>query len=335
MNIVQRLDEHRWREFVDHHPQSQIFHAPEMYQVFARTRKHRPALWAAVDDAGRVLALLLPVEVTLLNGLARSFTTRAIVYGSVLCAPQAEGESALATLLRAYTQAAGRGALFTELRNYADTGGIQPVLQAHGFRYEDHLNYLVDLGLPVETVWNNIHRSARKKIRQALGRSRLVIEEVRDRAQVALGYEILHKTYAAAHVPLADRSLFEAAFDVLQAKGMVKFLLGRVGETYVAASVSLLYRDVIYGWYRGFDRSCAALLPNDVMVWHLLKWGAENGYRTFDFGGAGKPNEAYGPRSFKAKFGGRLVNYGRNTCVHAARRLAISEKAYQLARRFM
>jgi lipid II:glycine glycyltransferase (peptidoglycan interpeptide bridge formation enzyme) len=163
----------------------------------------------------------------------------------------------------------------------------------------------------------------------------LDIEEADDRSQVATCYNILQKTYATAHVPLADRSLFEAAFDVLHAKGMVKFLLGRVRDTYVAASVALLYKDVIYGWYRGFDRSWAEYLPNDVMVWHILKWGAENGYRTFDFGGAGRPDEKYGPRSFKAKFGGRLVNYGRNLCVHAPFRLRMSETAYHIARRFL
>lgn len=71
------------------------------------------------------------------------------------------------------------------------------------------------------------------------------------------------------------------------------------------------------------------------MVWQVLEWGATKGYRTFDFGGAGKPGEDYGPRRFKAKFGGTLVNYGRNVCVHAPMRLKLSEKVYNIARRFL
>jgi len=31
--------------------------------------------------------------------------------------------------------------------------------------------------------------------------------------------------------------------------------------------------------------------------------------------GAGKPSEKYGVRDFKAKFGGNLVNFGRNTWI--------------------
>jgi serine/alanine adding enzyme len=61
MHVVHQLDEHLWREFVANHPQGQIFHTPEMFQVFARPEGHKPTLWAVVDDGSYPLALLLPV----------------------------------------------------------------------------------------------------------------------------------------------------------------------------------------------------------------------------------------------------------------------------------
>ena len=60
---------------------------------------------------------------------------------------------------------------------------------------------------------------------------------------------------------------------------MVKFLLAQVDGVYVAASVELLYKDVIYGWYGGMDREYGRYIPNELLVWHILSWGAENGYR--------------------------------------------------------
>ena len=54
----------------------------------------------------------------------------------------------------------------------------------------------------------------------------------------------------------------------------------------------------------------------------------------YDFGGAGKPDEEYGVRDFKAKFGGELVCYGRNTCVHAPVLLQFSRFGYDILRRF-
>ena len=47
-----------------------------------------------------------------------------------------------------------------------------------------------------------------------------------------------------------------------------------------------------------------------------MEWGLNNGYSVLDFGGAGKPNEKYGVRDYKMKFGGELVNFGRYTKIN-------------------
>jgi serine/alanine adding enzyme len=334
MDIIRRLDEHLWREFVDNNPQGRIFHTPEMFQVFANATNHKPELWAVTNGDEQVLALLLPVRLALMDGLLRYFTTRSVVYGGILYASDSVRENALMLLLQTYAQEVGIS-LFTELRHQTDSQCLQPVLQQCSYKFEEHDNYLINLALPVEQVWGNISKSARKKIRQAENKNMLVIEELHDHDKLSNWYALLQKTYKAARIPLADYSLFEAAFDVLYPKGMIQFLLGRVQDKYVAASVALLYKDIIYGWYRGFDREYGSYLPNDLMVWHLLKWGAENGYRVFDFGGAGKSGANYGPRQFKAKFGGELVSYGRSVCVHRPMTLKLSELSYQFYRRFL
>ncbi len=338
MHIVRELDEHLWRDFVDGHPAGNIFHSPEMFHVFARAKGHQPTLWAAVDDSEsgqRLLALLLPVYVTLMGGLFRRLTTRAIAYGGVLCAAGPEGEKALAMLLETYKQEAKGRALFTELRNLSDISRLQPALCDYGFVYNDHLNYLVDLNRSPEAVLQNIGPRTRKKIRQALRKGEVIIEEANQYEQAVHCYKLLQKTYAAAQVPLADWPLFEAAFDILHAQGMAKFLLARVDDDYAAASVELIYKDVIYGWYGGMDRAYGDYIPNELLLWHIFEWGAANGYKAYDFGGAGRPDEKYGVRDFKAKFGGQLVGYGRNTCVHAPRLLALSQWAYAAYRKFL
>jgi serine/alanine adding enzyme len=328
LRIVRFLDEDQWRHFVESQPTSNIFHTLEMLQVFARAKRHRPTLWAATDNDGEVLALLLPMQITLMDGLLRRLTTRAVVYGSVLYDPSPAGEEALATLLRTYAQDADREVLFTELRNLSDLSAVQPMLNDCGFVYEDHLNYLIDLDRPVEEVVQDIGVRTRKHIRRGLTKQKVVVEEVTERGQIGVCYDLLRKSYAGARVPLADRSLFEAAFDVLYPRGMVKFLLARVGDAYVAASVELLYKDVIYGWYGGVDRAYTGYTPSELLIWHIFKWGVENGYRLYDFGGAGKPDREYGVRDFKAKFGGELVCHGRNICVHAPGLLHLSRWGY-------
>ncbi len=332
ISIVRMLEEDLWRRFVAEHPEGSIFHSPEMFHVFERARGHQPELWAATED-GHILALLLPVCITLMGGPLRNRTTRAIVYGSVLCSPGMQGHKGLELLLGEYTAETAGTRLFTQLRNLVDLGQAQPLLQRQGFRYESQLNYLIDLDRPVEAVFDAIGRRTRKNIRHALNQRRVTVEVVNERVGVATCYELLRSTYKRAHVPLAHRSLFEAAFDVLYPLGMVRFTLARVGEAPVAVSVDLLYRDVIFGWYGGLDRAYSAHCTGELLMWDVLRWGAEHGYRVYDFGGAGRPDQEYGVRDFKAKFGGALVDYGRNTFVHSPAWMALCERVYQVARR--
>jgi predicted N-acyltransferase len=278
---------------------------------------------------------LVPVEITLLNGPLRRFTSRAVAYGSVLATQDGEGAEALSELLKTYKHETRNRALFTELRNLSDLAGIQAILRDHGFVYEDHLNYLISLKGSPDDVFERFGRRTRKNIRRGLKQGKVCIEVVQERAQMEECYRLLDQVYRHAQVPLADPSLFEAAFDLLQPKGMLRITLARVDQVPVAVSFELLYKAVIHGWYGGSNRDYGAYVPNELVTWHILKWGTENGYELYDFGGAGKPEEEYGVRDFKAKFGGELVCFGRNTCVYSPALLALSKVGYTVLRRFL
>jgi hypothetical protein len=64
ITIVHTLQEEEWRMFVDNHPEGNVYHTPEMFQVFSRTRGFQPESWAATKES-HILALLLPARITL------------------------------------------------------------------------------------------------------------------------------------------------------------------------------------------------------------------------------------------------------------------------------
>ena len=334
MHIVQQLDERRWREFVENNPRGGIFHTPEMFQVFARTKGHHPTLWAIVGDGEQVLALLLPVQVTVLDGLLRHFTTRAVVYGSVLCAPGPAGAQALDLLLQAYNRAIERRVLFTEMRNLSDLSDLQPVLDHNEFAFEEHSDFIFDLDQAEETLWGKISRSARQRVRSARNKG-MVIEAATSRQHLISAYRLLQDVYTRARVPLAGPTLFEAAFDILGPRGMFKIFLARLDGRLIGARFLLMFRGTILDWYAGVDRNFSSCSPSELLVWHALQWGREQGFHRFQFGGAGPLGRVYGVRDFKAKFGGQFVNYGRNVCTHAPVRLKVSRAAYQFVRAFL
>jgi serine/alanine adding enzyme len=332
LKIVNSLPDDKWRSYVDQHPAGGIFHTPEMFEVFARAEKHEPSLWAAIDSSQEVLALFLPVNISILKSSLGRLTTRDVSFGSVLCSCGKEGTEALALLLKTYKKEVTGSPLFTELRNLYDLNEVQPVLQEGGFVFEPHLNYVIDLARPLDQIKHSMKGDVAQNVRRAR-RMGVVVEEVSSVDKISPVYAVLGEVYKRIQVPLAPQSLFESAFRTLYPRSMIKIIAARVNDAYIGVAIRLLYKNQIFAWYAGTIREYSKYKAHDLLNWHILEWGVENGFKTFDFGGAGKPDQSYGPRDYKAKFGGGLVNYGRNTYVHAPLRLKLSSMVYQLWRK--
>jgi lipid II:glycine glycyltransferase (peptidoglycan interpeptide bridge formation enzyme) len=288
-----------------------------MFDVFERTRYYEPELWAAVTE-GRILCIYVPVNINLFsNPLLRKLTTRAVAFGSVLIEDSQEGQRALEELLRQYSRQAKKKAIFTELRNVMDLSDLRLFINKTGFYFENHLNYLIYLDRNSDCVFRKIGPRTRKNIKRAIKKNIVHLESVDNLDKLEECYNLLENTYKKAAVPLADRTLFEAAFEILLPKGMLKITLARVHGNAAAVSFDLLYKKTMLGWYGGLDRRFRAYMPNEVLTWELLRWGCENGFELYDFGGAGRPSQKYGVRDFKAKFGGQQVDYGRFKNIHS------------------
>ncbi len=334
VTIVQSLPEATWRQFVEAHPYGNVYHTPEMFRAFAATRRHRPELWAAVEENHRPLALLLPVQVTVLDGPFRPLATRAIVYGGALCEPGATGEAALSKLLALYRRRVKGMPLFTELRNMNDVSSLKTALAAVGFTYESHLNYLIDLSQPETILWKRLSKSCQQSVRTSRNKG-VTIEKANEPVELDKVYALLKLVYKRARVPLAHPSLFAAALASLGTRDMFQAFVARAEGRHLAACLLLAYRQRLIYWYGGLDRAWAAYCPMEGLLWHAIQWGKSHGYSILDLGGAGQPDENYGPRKFKAKFGGELVDWGRNVLVHSAWRLRLSTLGFRVLRRFL
>lgn len=332
IEVTNKIPEDLWSAFVQSKRSSNIFHTQEMFEVFSRTKNYKPELWAAVQK-GRILALMLPVNISLcLSPFLKKITSRAVAFGSILIEDGRDGEEGLVQLLSIYSREAGKKVLFTELRNVSDLSCIKSVMHKSGYIFEDHLNYLIYLDRYPEKVFSNIGARTRKNIKRALRKNIVQIETIEDMTKMEECYQLLKKTYRRAAVPLADISLFQAAFEILLPKKMLMITLAKVNDQPAAVSFDLLFKKTIIGWYGGTDRKYKSYLPNELLTWHLLKWGCENGYEVYDFGGAGKPQTQYGVREFKAKFGGQKVNFGRFKIVHSKPLFFMAAAFYEILR---
>lgn len=302
-----------WEDFVQRHPHGNIFQSPSMHEVWRLGRRHEPFVVAAVDRCGRIAGIASFFVQRQIDGPLGFFTSRTILWGGPLVL--GENPEALALLLGEFEARARRAGIYSQVRNLWEQGWEQPVFEAAGFPFEDHLNIEVDLGRDEETLWREVGSKRRNEIRRArrAGTTCAPVERSEDYEECLA---ILREVYRRVRLPLPDRSVFDALWSELRPRGLATFFGAFHGGRVVGTMVALRHGDVLLDWYQGSRRAAAACSPNDLLPWEVFLWAKRQGCRTFDWGGAGAPGERYGVRDYKKQYGGSLCNPGRYEKVH-------------------
>ena len=322
--ITNSIDPEKWDNFVYNHPQANIFQTREMAEVWNQTNGRKSITIAAIDSEGNICALLQAVEIKEIKGFIGLFSIISVIHGGPLYIDGDVGSNAALKIIEAYDKTAQKRALYSEIRNFWDTSYNLRLFNSLDYQFEEHLNFILTLNKNEDELLDKIEKSRRYGIRKAI-KNNVTVEEVRDISLIPTVYDILHETYKIAKVPLADISLFYSAFKLLHSKNMLKIFLAKHNNNYIGTILILIYKEVAYDWFAGAKKEFLNLYPNDILVWDALKWCASNGLEIFDFGGAGKPNIAYGPREFKKQFGGKLTNYGRYKKIYSPMKLQIGK----------
>lgn len=318
-----------WNEYVDTHPQGTVFHTSEMIEVFRATPKYKPYSIAAMNEDGKVVAVLASVQVSTAPRLAGRLAARSIMFSEPLCDDSDEGFVALKQLVQLHDERVRTSTLYCEVRSIGAPGTEQSVLESCGHDHLDYLNYIVDLTPDAEQLWRNIPKKMRQKIR-ATARRDVIVADATSEAGINEMYELVRFSYARSRVPLVDVQIFHEALRLLPA-GTVRVRTAYDQDQPVASIISLVHRGRVFSWYGGTLR-LNGKSPFGMIVWDDIEWGSKNGQQVYDFGGAGWPEEDYGPRRIKASFGGQQVCYGRYRKTYSRWRQRLAETAYQMTR---
>lgn len=308
--IVYNLDRQKWSDFIYNHPEGNIFQTPEMFEVYRDTNNWEPLFLAVIDSSDNVLGILLTVIQKEFRGFLEKLTARAIVWGGPLIINTEKRIEILKFLLDALDIALKKEAIYIQFRNLYDFSDNKVCFMNNGYHYEEHLNFLINLERGEEYLWSNLDSSKRRAIKKAVN-EKLEVRILSDISGIRESYNILKSFYREIKIPLPDKSFFESIFRFLYPKNMVKvfaayYLTEIVGVLYIYA-----YKERLFVEYTTSLVEYHNKRPNEILYWEALKWGCRNGYKIFDFGGAGRPDKEYGVRKFKEKFRGELVNYGR------------------------
>lgn len=203
--------------------------------------------------------------------------------------------------------------IYIETRNFNDYSRWKEAFAKAGFEYQPHLNFHVHTNQPWDDIETNIGKHRKKYIRLSF-RDGATIEENPTIDHVRAYYDILLELYRTkVKMPLQPWSFFEKLYHLNSCKYLLVMYEGQV----VGGSICMLLPGRgVYEWYAcGKDGVFKNIHPSSVTKYAGMKYACDKGYAVFDMMGAGKPDEEYGVRDFKAEFGGELVEHGRFLCV--------------------
>ena len=334
LQITDRFTKKLYEDFVYENPNTSIFQTLEMAEVYKRNKNCTPSILVAVDEnSDEIVASLLAKILVEKSGFLSSFSRHSTIRGGPIFKDSAEGVLATTRLLHHYNEIVKKEALYSRIYPLNDTPQIVPAFRDSGYEYGAWDNFLIDLTKPNDGLWKSLKKDKRQAVRKA-ERSGLEIVEATGRDEIPIFYDLVKERYVKRQNPLEDMSNFDAVFDILVHNGNAKIFFVKYGDEYIATRLVLLYKGVIYAWYSGSNSEYLQYHPNDFITWQVLKWGSENGFHTFDFGGGGTSDEiSAGWVEFKRRFGGELVNYGRYTKVHQPGKLWFVKKAFEMYRR--
>jgi serine/alanine adding enzyme len=287
-----------------------FFQDTGFFELIGKVSGYKPFIFIAMNSGGAVSGSLMGVIQTNGSGPKAWLSRRAIIWGGPLLAA-ADALTQLQTahsLINALKSFAKGRAIFIEFRNFFDTSNLRPVFEAAGFEYKPHLNYLVKTDEEA-AVRKRMSSNRLRQIKSSLQLGAIIAEPSSEQ-EVLDFYSILQRLYREkVKKPLPGPDMFLH----FRRSPLVKIFLVKHEGAIVGGIFCPIFRNrVIYEWYVcGDDGRVKGLNPSVLATWAPIEYGLRHGFDHFDFMGAGRPDEDYGVRDFKARFGGEEVCFGR------------------------
>ncbi|MBN1598350.1 MAG: peptidoglycan bridge formation glycyltransferase FemA/FemB family protein [Bacteroidales bacterium] len=314
-----------WQEFLSRNAHATPFQSPGFYKLF-NSVKSLSAQAVAVLDSGSLKALAV-ITFQQEPGIKGFFSRRAIVYGGPLIDdpyPEAIGK-----LLEEISNTIGGRAIYSEIRNFSAYSISKDIFINYGYTHIPYLNFRVSTG-KMEAILKGISSSRLRQIKKA-NRNSVTWKEAQNIYEVKLFYDILSNLYKNKIAkPLLPFGFFRNFFE----SGLGKYLLVWY-ESKIIGGIMCPIMDgkAIYEFYVcGLDNEYKEQYPSVMATWAAMEYATQNNIPVFDFMGAGKPDEHYGVREFKARFGGDLVNYGRFLRINKPIMYRIGKKALRISK---
>ena len=278
-----------------------IFQQQVMFRFYRSLKNYTP-FFIFIEENGNVLVSLLGVVIKEKNIYPSFLASRCLIIGKAeFFSDNITELSAYKLLLKEIDNEFRRKCLFIEFRFPEKNEELNAVFRENNYAYSPWYN-----------VKNNLNEdyispAKKRQIKSGFKNGASIIEATTE-AQVKAFYAILKQLYSNIKKPLPPIEFFTRFLHDFCEKGKGVYLLIDFQGKIIGGIMCLFENnETIYEWYVGSNHNeYKNLYPGVLSVYAAIDYGRKNGFRCFDFLGAGQQNTAYTVRDFKLTFGGNL-----------------------------
>lgn len=181
-----------------------------------------------------------------------------------------------------------------------------------GFSLTPVATFIIDLSLPIETLWRNLEKNTRWGVRKA-ERSQVKVVEADSWTDWNKYYNLYASECYRKHISPLSMSLHKSIHKFLLPEGKAKLFVAKHEGKIVAGTISLITSQEIVDWRGASNPRYLKMYPNNAVQWHSICWAKTHGVEFYDLGGTlWKPDKKsflYGVHVWKKQWGGKLHKY--------------------------
>jgi hypothetical protein len=299
-------------KFAFSNPYGNIFHTGHIVNVFTESAESKIIKLAAIDNQTEEVLATMVIPLQKIPKLPKKLYFGVSRVTNPLILPNDEiSVIAGERLLEEYDKISKKNIVYSKIRMSYDKSLLKKdIWLSKSYVFDNFDNFTIDLTRCEDEVWKDLSSSPKRRIRQGENKFQLTYSFADKPEDMLLFYKMTKSTYEKANIQLPDFSHFKAIYKNLCDNDLGKLLLIDYNGKKIAGRIILTYKKILYDWYAASLGDYAKIPANVFAVWSVLKWGIENKYDIFDFGGVGDPKKYLGFREFKRGFGGKYLDQG-------------------------
>ena len=272
IKIVNPLDVPNWNDQVAELPGATIFHTSNWAQVLSASYGYKPRYFCTFND-GRLTDLVPVMEInsfiTGKRGVSLPFSDRV--------APLVDDPNRFDRLFEAMIAFGSRNG-WQSISFHGGNGFFQPDQS-----YTTYIGSFIDLDGSSRSLYKKFRSNTRRNIKRAEN-SGLETTIVKTQAGIKAFYRLNCLTRKEHGLPPQPFYFFERIEENLIAKGNGFVCLALNNQEPVAGVAFLHFNQTAIYKFGASDKRFLHLRPNNMSMWHAIRWCADNDFQTLDLG---------------------------------------------------